>query len=111
MAGNGRAALSVAHSTEGVIVKTSGGLSEDWTYRRYKPEDVWAYQPVRKPDFDRGMGTGEWGPRNDASIPLSPFPCHRFVPDSAVHRRPVRLRRFCFCAGCRRIATADVRRW
>lgn len=33
----------------GVEVATSGGLSEDWTHRRYKPEDLWAYQPVKKP--------------------------------------------------------------
>ncbi|MEC8989415.1 MAG: c-type cytochrome domain-containing protein, partial [Verrucomicrobiota bacterium] len=27
---------------EGVLIKTSGGLSEDWTFRRYQPGDVWA---------------------------------------------------------------------
>jgi len=30
----------------GEIVTTSGGLSDDWTYRRYQPEDVWAFKPV-----------------------------------------------------------------
>ncbi|MFZ9838364.1 MAG: PSD1 and planctomycete cytochrome C domain-containing protein [Opitutaceae bacterium] len=39
----------VAQTADGVIIPTSGGLAEDWTYRRYKPEDVWAFQPVRKP--------------------------------------------------------------
>ena len=34
---------------EGVLVKTSGGLSDEWTYRRYKDEDLWAFQPVKKP--------------------------------------------------------------
>jgi len=34
---------------DGVIVKTSGGLSADWTNRRYQPEGLWAYQPVQKP--------------------------------------------------------------
>ncbi|MFT5467234.1 MAG: mono/diheme cytochrome c family protein [Verrucomicrobiales bacterium] len=34
---------------EGTRIATSGGLSEDWTNRRYKSEDVWAYQPVRQP--------------------------------------------------------------
>ncbi len=34
---------------DGVLVRTSGGLSADWTNRRYKPEGLWAYQPVRKP--------------------------------------------------------------
>ncbi|MFP6896619.1 MAG: c-type cytochrome [Roseibacillus sp.] len=32
-----------------VTVVTSGGTSEDWTNRRYEPEDIWAYQPVVKP--------------------------------------------------------------
>ncbi|MDA8774869.1 hypothetical protein N9N13_03995 [Opitutales bacterium] len=31
---------------EGIIFKTIGGLSDDWTYRRYKPEDIWAFQPL-----------------------------------------------------------------
>lgn len=34
---------------DGVIIKTSGGTSDEWTYRRYKPEDIWAFQPVKKP--------------------------------------------------------------
>lgn len=32
-----------------VRVATSGGLSDDWTNRQYKPEDLWAYQPITKP--------------------------------------------------------------
>ena len=32
---------------DGMMIKTSGGESEDWTNRRYKPEDVWAFQPVK----------------------------------------------------------------
>jgi len=35
---------------DGMLVKTSGGLSDDWTYRRYKPEDVWAFQTLKKPE-------------------------------------------------------------
>jgi len=34
---------------DGIVMKTSGGLSADWTNRRYKPEGMWAYQPVTKP--------------------------------------------------------------
>ena len=34
---------------EGVIVQTSGALSEDWANRRYKEEDLWAYQPIANP--------------------------------------------------------------
>ena len=41
-------------TAEGVLVKTSGGTSEDWTYRRYRPEDVWAFQPVVKPKVPQG---------------------------------------------------------
>jgi mono/diheme cytochrome c family protein len=33
----------------GVTVKTSGGLSPEWTNRTYKPEDLWAYQPLTRP--------------------------------------------------------------
>jgi len=35
-------------SKEGVVVSTSGGLSADWTNRKYKPEDLWAYRPIQK---------------------------------------------------------------
>ncbi len=34
---------------DGVSVKTSGGLSPEWTERKYKSEGLWAYQPVKKP--------------------------------------------------------------
>jgi mono/diheme cytochrome c family protein len=36
---------------DGVTVKTSGGLSPDWTNRKYKPEDLWAYRPLRRPEI------------------------------------------------------------
>jgi mono/diheme cytochrome c family protein len=34
---------------DGVPMKTSGGLSPEWTNRKYKPEGMWAYQAVKKP--------------------------------------------------------------
>ena len=34
------------NSEDGVVVRTSGGLSPDWTNRRYDPENLWAYQPL-----------------------------------------------------------------
>jgi mono/diheme cytochrome c family protein len=34
---------------DGIMVKTSGGLADEWTFRRYQPEDIWAFQSVRKP--------------------------------------------------------------
>ncbi len=43
------AAIVAAAKPVGVQMKTSGGLSADWTDRRYKPEDLWAYQPLRRP--------------------------------------------------------------
>ena len=43
-------------TSEGMLVETSGGLSDDWTYRRYKPQDVWAFQPVVKPKQPAGAG-------------------------------------------------------
>lgn len=36
-------------SEDGVIIKTTGALSPEWASRRYKPEGLWAYQPVKKP--------------------------------------------------------------
>ncbi|MBI5770546.1 MAG: PSD1 domain-containing protein [Verrucomicrobia bacterium] len=36
-------------AADGVTVGTSGGLSSEWSSRRYKPEDLWAYRPLRKP--------------------------------------------------------------
>lgn len=34
---------------EGALINTSGGLSDEWTYRRYPLEDVWAFQPLKNP--------------------------------------------------------------
>ncbi len=50
-------------SAAGVRVATSGGQSEDWTRRRYKPEDIWAFRPVRKPQV----------PRAEAANPIDAF--------------------------------------
>lgn len=53
---NEAAARDIAHENEakwaaedGIRVKTSGGLSEAWTDRRYQSDSLWAYQPVKKP--------------------------------------------------------------
>lgn len=34
---------------DGIIVDHSGGTSDDWSYRRYQPEDIWAFMPLEKP--------------------------------------------------------------
>ncbi len=37
----------------GVLVATSGGLADQWTYRRYQKEEIWAFQPLRQSfEFD-----------------------------------------------------------
>ncbi len=39
---------------DGIMVATSGGLSADWTNRKYKREGLWAYQPLwqnKSPNF------------------------------------------------------------
>ncbi|MEM9478690.1 MAG: PSD1 and planctomycete cytochrome C domain-containing protein [Verrucomicrobiota bacterium] len=36
---------------DGMLWKTSGGLGDEWTYRRYDPESVWAFKPVEKPEI------------------------------------------------------------
>ncbi len=40
---------SSADPGKGMRLENSGGLSEEWTYRTYAPEDVWAFQPFEKP--------------------------------------------------------------
>ncbi|WP_206028517.1 PSD1 and planctomycete cytochrome C domain-containing protein [Thalassoroseus pseudoceratinae] len=50
---------SVRENENGIIVDTSGGLSNDWTYRRYQPQDIWAFQPVRKFDHQNFTKDGQ----------------------------------------------------
>jgi mono/diheme cytochrome c family protein len=38
-----------AMPAEGITIPTSGGRSPEWTGRKYRPEDVWAYRPLRHP--------------------------------------------------------------
>ena len=41
---------------DGLLISTSGGLSEDWTWRRYQPADVWAFLPLKKTGPPEGKG-------------------------------------------------------
>ncbi|GAB4156822.1 MAG: PSD1 and planctomycete cytochrome C domain-containing protein [Planctomycetaceae bacterium] len=43
-----KAEWSREKTDEGILVKTSGGLNDEWTYRRYQPDDLWAFQPLKK---------------------------------------------------------------
>ncbi len=42
------------NDSKGVAVSTSGGQSEEWTRRKYAPESLWAFQPLRKPPIPAG---------------------------------------------------------
>ncbi|NQV29098.1 MAG: DUF1553 domain-containing protein [Rhodopirellula sp.] len=60
---------------EGVIVETSGGLSDDWINRRYKPEHLWAYQPLNVEDVPKLAHPVDWFiDRKLKEIELSPAP-------------------------------------
>ncbi|MDH3585167.1 MAG: DUF1549 and DUF1553 domain-containing protein, partial [Phycisphaerae bacterium] len=48
---------SQERNRDGRLIRTSGGLSDDWTFRRYKPEDLWAYQPLTRPAAPGGTDT------------------------------------------------------
>ncbi|MEI6716013.1 MAG: PSD1 and planctomycete cytochrome C domain-containing protein [Verrucomicrobiota bacterium] len=41
---------------DGVPMKTVGGLSPEWTTRKYKPDAIWAYQPVTTPQPPKAGG-------------------------------------------------------
>ncbi|MBC7820904.1 MAG: DUF1549 domain-containing protein, partial [Planctomycetaceae bacterium] len=53
----------VVGDADGETVATSGGLSADWTKRRYPSENLWAYRPLRRADV----------PRNNAANPVDAF--------------------------------------
>jgi mono/diheme cytochrome c family protein len=62
---------------DGIVVPTSGGLSDDWTQRRYKPENLWAYQPLRKPAALSAQLSGNpidafLDQKRPAGLPLAP---------------------------------------
>ncbi|MDA1164291.1 MAG: PSD1 and planctomycete cytochrome C domain-containing protein [Planctomycetota bacterium] len=60
---------------EGLIVKTSGGLGDDWTNRRYKPEHLWAYQPLKIEDVPDSTHPVDWFiDRRLKGISLAPAP-------------------------------------
>ena len=64
-------------ATDGIAVATSGGLSEDWTNRKYKPENLWAFQPLRKPAVpalrkdNETRREGDKEPKTSPPLPVS----------------------------------------
>lgn len=72
----------------GVTVATSGGLSPEWTNRRYKPEDLWAFQPLRKPAIPTHETTAAVA--TDCANPIDAFlDVKRVELGPAPHRRPI----------------------
>ena len=43
---------------DGMPLKTSGGLSADWTNRKYDPAGLWAYQRIENLDVSHGVKNG-----------------------------------------------------
>lgn len=62
---------------EGVLLETSGGLSEDWTYRRYQKEDLWAFEPL-----------GDFIPPSNYSHPVDAF-IHAKLAEAKVNPAPM----------------------
>ncbi len=60
---------------DGVTVKTGGGLSPEWTNRKYKAEGLWAYQPVpRSGDIPVAAANGKTANQGDRNVaPPSPI--------------------------------------
>jgi hypothetical protein len=67
---------------DGVPVKTSGGLSADWTNRKYKPDGLWAYQPLKMPEVPAG---------DLAANPIDRFLAARMPPGLALAPRADRV--------------------
>ena len=87
-------AIAEAHakaweSEDGIFVKTAGGLSPEWTNRRYQPEGLWGYQPVRKPSPRPGESWSDGaveGWKNEPVIQNSITPP---LPEGEVRLHPV----------------------
>ena len=45
---------------EGEIIPTSGGLDDEWTNRRYQPEHLWAYRPLKVESPPEGTHPIDW---------------------------------------------------
>lgn len=64
---------------DGRIIRTSGGTSDQWTMRRYQPDDLWAFMPVKAvaevlpPDVTRDDAVDHFIDKrlNEASLPAA----------------------------------------
>ena len=70
-----RSAMIQEEYSAGEMVKTSGGLSDDWTNRRYEPEHLWAYRALEVADVPEGVHPIDWFiDRRLQSLHLPPAP-------------------------------------
>jgi len=61
--------------SEGKTVSTSGGLSDQWTQRRYQRKDLWAYQPLQVQRVPSDVHPVDWFiDRKLKELHLSPAP-------------------------------------
>ena len=79
---------AVRENEDGVIVDTSGGLADDWTYRRYAPEDIWVFQPLSKPNVPSEPAEGETI-QQPSSRRGSSFDLHHSLFDVRYAKHPV----------------------
>jgi mono/diheme cytochrome c family protein len=70
-------------SADGVPVVTSGGRTPDWTTRKYKPEDLWAYQPVKRHAIPEIRN-----PRSAIRNPIDAFLCAKLLEKGISKRAP-----------------------
>ena len=46
-------AAKLTVTEDGISIATSGGTSEEWTNRRYQPDDLWSFRPVTRLTAER----------------------------------------------------------
>lgn len=72
-----RTAAIVAAKATGLTVVTSGGLDDAWTNRRYKPQDLWAWQPLADPPVP-GLSETDSDGQSGRVHPIDRFAARRF---------------------------------
>jgi hypothetical protein len=76
---------------DGVTVATRPGLDPAWNERRYRPEDLWAYQPVSPPqDLRSPVAPAARPPETDSEPPSHVSPARAAIIDQllALHEPP-----------------------
>lgn len=52
---------SVVENEAGILVPTSGGLDDSWTYRRYRRDDIWAFKQINEVSApEQGQHPVDW---------------------------------------------------